>query len=84
MEYLQMKSFNKNELIFIIVLVAITHANQNTISTDFSLKMHAEATVDLTIENANKPAPQLKPSPKNQPTKRCENKSFRRANNSTK
>jgi hypothetical protein len=74
------KMFNKNELISIIVLVtAITPANpnQNTISTDFSLKIHAVATVDLTIENVNKPAPKLKSTPKNQLTKRCKNKSFR-------
>lgn len=79
-----MKSFNKNDLITIIALVAITHPNQNTISTDFSLKMHAEATVDLTIENANKPAPQLKPTPKNPPKNRRKNNGFRRANNSIK
>lgn len=76
--------FNKDDLIIIMALVAITHANQNAISTDFSIKMHAEATVDLTIENVNKPAPQLKQVSKNQPINRRKNKCFSRTNNSTK
>lgn len=79
-----MKSFNKNELITIIALVAITHANQNTISTENIPETHTESTADSTIEIINKPAPQLKTSPKNQPANQCKNKCSQRANNSTK
>lgn len=79
-----MKTFNKIELITIIALVAMANANQNTISIENAPKTHTESIIDSTTETINKPAPQLKPAPKNQPVNRGKNKCFSRANNSIK